>query len=271
MDFQSLARRDGEQLDKAYRVLGQERLVGNREPAAVQAESVQLGGAAGKGRKREPEALAPFLLVELGEEQAGQIADRLGLQEIELHEPLDRRLPGPVGVAQCPGDGRLVVEAQPLLGPARGKVQVTAHRPEEALGALEPAIFRVGQQPRRDEFGGLADAMQIFADPVERVEVAQAALAVLDVGLDDIAAVAHLQVAGVALGQFGGDEFGAAAGDDLLAEAGCASVEQSLLAPDPARLQEGGADADVLARRGDQLVGCPGPHGRPSSFKSHSR
>ena len=77
------------------------------------------------------------LLVELGEEQAGQVADGFGVEEIELHEPLDRRFPGAVGVMHHFGDVALVVEAEPLLGAAGGQVQVAADRPEEALGALE--------------------------------------------------------------------------------------------------------------------------------------
>ena len=98
-------------------------------------------------------------------------------------------------------------------------MQVAAHRPEEALGALEALELGGGEQPGPDEVGGPLDAVDIFADPVERVEVAQAALAVLDVGFDDVAAVAHPDVALVALGELGGDEFGGGAGDDLLAEA----------------------------------------------------
>ena len=60
-------------------------------------------------------------------------------------------------------------------------------------------------RPLSTRSAGPFDAEHIFADPVERVEVAQAALAVLDVGLDDVAAVAHPAVALVALGELGGD------------------------------------------------------------------
>ncbi len=57
----------------------------------------------------------------------------------------------------------------------------------------------------------------------------------------------------VALGELGGDEFGGGAGDDLLAEAAHGRVEQRLVAPQPARLEEGGADRHVLLRERDQL------------------
>ena len=105
--------------------------------------------------------------------------------------------------------------------------------------------------------------MHIFADPVERVEVAKTALAVLDVGLDDVAAVAHPDVPLVALGELGGDEFGGAAGDHFLAEAGHGEVEHLVVAPQPARFEEGGADRHVLLGERDQLRSPSGPNGRP--------
>jgi hypothetical protein len=78
---------------------------------------------------------------------------------------------------------RLQVEGQAVFGAAGDHVQVAAHRPEEVLGAVERAIFR-RQQADIDQFGRIAHLVDIFADPVERVQVAQAALALLHVGLD---------------------------------------------------------------------------------------
>ena len=135
-----------------------------------------------------------------------------------MHEALDGGFPGPVGVVHDFGDVPLMVEAEPLFGAPGSEVQMAAHRPEEALGALETLELGGGQKAGIDEVRGPLDAVHIFADPIERVEVAQTALAVFDVGLDDIAAVAHLDVALVALGKLGGDEFGRAAGDNFLAE-----------------------------------------------------
>ena len=206
VDFQSLSGGNGEQLDQPHRLLRQKVLVGNREAPAVEAEAVQLGRTAAEGGQREAAALGGHLFVQLRQEQPGQIADRLGLQEVELHEPLDRRLAGSVGIAQRRGDQRLVLEAQSFLGAARRQVQVAADRPEEALRPLEPAIFRRAQQPGLDQAGRAARLMQILSDPDQGLQVPQSALAVLDVRLDDIAAVAHLDVPPIALGELGGDE-----------------------------------------------------------------
>ena len=70
-----------------------------------------------QGRKREAAALVAHLLVELGKEQAGQVADRLRIQEVELHEALDRRFARPVGVAHRPGD--LPLMSKPSRSSAR--------------------------------------------------------------------------------------------------------------------------------------------------------
>ena len=55
-------------------------------------------------------------------------------------------------------------------------MEVASHRPQEVLGAVELAIFGPRQQPGLDEVGDVADVVRIFADPEERVEIAQAAL-----------------------------------------------------------------------------------------------
>ena len=104
-----------------------------------------------------------------------------------------------------------------------------------------------------DKVGGLLHAVDVFADPVERVEIAQAPLAVLDVGLDDVARVAHPPVALVALGELGGDEFGGGAGDDLGPETLHRLVENRLLAPDQPRFEKGGADGHVGFRQRHQV------------------
>ena len=67
----------------------------------------------------------------------------------------------------------------------------------------------------------------------------------------------------VALGELGGDELRRGAGDHLLAEAAHGRVEQFVVAPQPARLEEGGADRHVLLRERDQLRRASGSNGRP--------
>jgi hypothetical protein len=71
------------------------------------------------------------------EEHAGEVADVLRLQEVELHEPLDRALARALGVVHPPRDLALEIEGQPVLGALGDRVQVAADRQQEALGAAE--------------------------------------------------------------------------------------------------------------------------------------
>src|SRR5207302_8396395 len=92
--------------------------------------------------------------------------------------------PRMLGEAEPRRDLALAVERQPLLRPPGEKMHVTAHRPEKIAAAAEAAVFARIIDAERDQLFALAHAIDVFGDPVERVQVAQPALAVLDVGLD---------------------------------------------------------------------------------------
>src|SRR5690242_10878930 len=115
MDFQLLARSDGEQLEQAHRIRAEEIVAGDGDASTVEGETAETLGLAADRRKGEAETFLSQLLVELCEEEAGQVADGLRVQEVELHEALDRRFPGPVGVIHDLRDLRLIFEAEPLL------------------------------------------------------------------------------------------------------------------------------------------------------------
>ena len=169
-------------------------------------------------------------------------------------------------------DLALIVEAEPLLGAAGEQVEVAAHRPEEALGAVELAELRGGQQAGLDQVGRTSHAVDIFADPVERVEVAKAALALLDVGLDDVAAVAHPACAARRARRASPRRTRRPCRRRPPSGSGaCDRVEQLLVAPQPARLEQGGADGHVLLARARSARRPSGPNGRPSASRSHSR
>ena len=56
-----------------------------------------------------------------GAENAGQVADVLGDQEVVLHQPLDVEQPGPVGMPACPlmhGTGLLTASDPPTISHA---------------------------------------------------------------------------------------------------------------------------------------------------------
>jgi hypothetical protein len=149
----------------------------------------------------EPRSLFGLLVLKPGAENAGQVADILGDQKIVLHEPFDRGKARMVLIAETLGDIALNVEGEPLFGLAGEEMHVAAHRPEEIFGLFEKLEFAARQHAETDQFGGVADMVEVFGDPEQRVEIAQSALAFLDIGFDKIAGVPGLAVAFVALGR----------------------------------------------------------------------
>ena len=86
------------------------------------------------------------------------------------------------------------------------------------------------------------------------MEIAQAAFALLDVGLDDVAAVAHPAVALGPFFELQGDEVAGAAGQHVAAEAGLQGFEQGFVAPHVARFEQSRPYRLVGEGGGDRLV-----------------
>ena len=165
-----------------------------------------------------------------------------------LHETLDVGLAGARRIAELAGDRPLDVEAQTLLGPAGEEMQPASHRPQEFLAPPEKREFPRREEADRNQVVRVADAIDVFRDPEQRVEIAQAALALLDVGLDEVTRRAGALHPLLALRQFGGDEFRSGPGDDLLVESRLQRLEQSLVAGDETRFDQRRADRHVAAR-----------------------
>ena len=123
-----------------------------------------------------------FALLEVRADDGGEVADIFGGEEIMLHEAFDVPEARMRGVAEPHRDLALDVERQPLLGAPGEEVHVAAHRPEKVLAAAEHVVFVAVEHAALDQFLRLAHAIDVFGDPEQRVQVAQAALAVLDVG-----------------------------------------------------------------------------------------
>ena len=86
------------------------------------------------------------------------------------------------------------------------------------------------------------------------MQVAQAALAVLDVGFDQIARLPGAAVPFLALGELGGDEFGGGALHHFLVEPRDQFVVERLVAGQESRLEDRGADRHVAACLPDRFV-----------------
>ena len=124
-------------------------------------------------------------------------------------------------------------------------MHVAADRPEKILAAAEHVEFVAIEHFAIDQFLRLAHAIDVFGDPEQRVQVAQPALAVLHVRLDQITRLAGAAMALLALGELGGDEFRRGALHDFLFEArGQLAVERGIAEQMP-RLEQRRADGHV--------------------------
>ena len=176
-----------------------------------------------------------------------QITDLLRHEEIMLHEAFDARKRAGRMVVHALRQDALHLEGQTLLGPARHEMQVAAHPPQEFLAAVEFVEFVPRQQAGHDQFIDVAHVIDVFGDPEERVEVAQPALSLLDVRLDEVARGAGLPDALVALLELGMGEIRAGSAHDLPIEATAERIEGRDVAADEPRFEQGRADRHVFA------------------------
>ena len=104
-------------------------------------------------------------------------------------------------------------------GATRQEMQKAAHAPEKILAAAEGLHFfrceDAGFDGRRSDF--LIE--DVFRQPLQRMEIAQAAFAVLDVRFDLVSAFAGPACAFVAFRHFRVDELPRGSGDHFRAEA----------------------------------------------------
>ena len=132
-----------------------------------------------------------------------------------------------------------------------------AHVPEKFFAAAKQREFAGREKPSGDQLVGVADAVDVFGDPEEGIEVAQSSFALLDVGLNEIARRPRLPYPGFALRELGGDERGRRLGDDLLVETGPERLEQRLVASDEPSFEERCADGHVGAGLFQALIDGP--------------
>ena len=255
VDFQPFGLGQLKHFDEPHRIGAEPVIAGRAQPPAFDAVAFEHPGAL-RPTGEEPGARA-FLgefFVKVRQEHAGQAADPFHLQEIILHEPFDRAFAGAISKLHPFGHRALQIEGQAIFGAVGDDVHVAPRRQQEPFGAAETAIFGRCQQPDIDQFRPRADAVDIFPDPVERLQIAQAALAFLDVGFNHIAAVAHAFVPGIAFGQLLGEELALAAFDNLVPEPGAQFFVKRLFAPHQPAFEQRGADGEVFLRHPHRIA-----------------
>jgi hypothetical protein len=123
-----------------------------------------------------------------------------------LHELLDREGEAGILVAEHLRQLDLVVEQQPVLAPPGDGVQRPADAPQEVLAGEQPAVLVVGEEALLGELVQAADAEVAARHPADHLDVAQAAGAALDVGLEVVGGVVVAVMAGGLLGALGLEE-----------------------------------------------------------------
>ena len=249
-----------EQADEIDGVLGENVLVDGVDAAILDAE---VGGAPqpraaapaeGREQRVERGQRLQLLHLERRADDGGEIADLLGHEEIVPHEALDAAQAAFAPIAEAFGHQLLHIEGEPLLRPLGEEVQLAANRPQKALAATEAPIFLRREHAGLDEFGLGLVGIEMLGEPVQRMQVAQAAFAVLDIRLDQIARGAGASVAGVLLGELSLDERPRVALEHLLAEAMLEIGVERLVAEDEPRVEQRGADGHVGVAQPHALV-----------------
>ena len=201
-----------------------------------------------------------------GFEHAREAGDVARGDEQVLHEALDTILLAVARVTHARPDHRLEVEGQAFLGAAGDQVQMKSHGPEEVPGTANGLRFLLGDQPAAGgtdahQFGHALHAEGVARKPVQRLQVAQPAAALLQVRLDQEGAVAVARVAARAFGPLGREELSETPIGACLGEVLGEAREDGGLAGETARIeqrrQDGGIGFRVVEAIGDAARGMP--------------
>ena len=253
LKIEAVLERGVEDRKQLARLLGEFLLVLDADAPAFHHEAVD-GAPAQRRRQAEQRSSLLAAFLQQRAENAREIAHVARDQEVMLHETFDRGGAGAVHIAQARRDVALQIEGQAVFGPAGEIVDVAAHRGQEIVSLDEARGGLVVDDALVGELAHVGDAVEIFGDPVQCVEIAQAPLVLFDIGFQAIAGIPELQVAFVAFVELGLDEFRRRAALDLFLEAGDQFGRQFLVAPHPARFEERGADSEVGSGLADILV-----------------
>ena len=232
--------------DEARRALAERVLADRRDAPAGDVEPVAEGPRHRSGAV-DRSGVEPLSLQHRAEDPR-ELAHLLRDEEVVLHEPLDGEIAAARPVAHARRDLGLPVEGEAILRPLADDVEVRPDPPQEILRPREAVVLVLAEHAPLHELAEAIDAKEILGDPEQHVEVAQAALAVLHVGLQQIAGIAGTHVALVALAQLGSDELGLGARHQFREKALAERLVERLVAPHVARFEHGGPNRHVLAR-----------------------
>ena len=158
--------------------LGRQRRRARARPrASARSTPSGVGSSAGAARAAAQVAV---------EHRRADVLDLARVLEHLAHQPVDRAQAGLVGEPHPPRDPRLLLEEQAVRRAAGLQVQRAPHAQEELLGVVDGLALRGAQQPDAVERRRVGRLAERDPEPAERVDVAQAARALLQVGLEQV-------------------------------------------------------------------------------------
>ena len=127
------------------------------------------------------------------------------------------------------------------------------YRPKKILGGDEGFELFFQKYAAVDEIGGVFDAIDVFRDPEQRLQIAQAPLGLFDVGFDDIAQTL-LAVPRVALFQLGLDKAATGACKQIGLERFVKILRQRGICSDKPVFQQSGLNGEIFAPKGHAIA-----------------
>ena len=113
------------------------------------------------------------------------------------------------------------------------------------------------EQATIDQRGDVIDPVEIFGDPIERLQIAQPAFALFDIGLQHITLPALFAVPRGTFIKLCLDELRAGAGEKLVAQCVLQFGSQRRIARQIAHFQEGRADREILFAEPEAFLDRP--------------
>ena len=121
------------------------------------------------------------------QEYSGQIADFGGMQEILLHKYLNSAATTFVLVTHGFGHSILHIERQLLRRPITQQMKVTASGPKKIFSRSEIRELFICKNTDGHQIGCVLYTVNVFADPKQRLQIAQPAFAFFYVRFNNIA------------------------------------------------------------------------------------
>ena len=249
-----------EDADEADGVLLEDVRVLGGEFAATQEEAVEALGAVGAAGEEEVlERANDARAGGDGEREAllddlGDAVNGLRVAVVVLHERLDALEQDLLRVAEVGGEAGLRLEVEHIRRMLAHVMELVAHAEQEVVAALEGAQLGRLQVVLLLQLVHARDAEADAGHPQGVLVVAQAADAVLDVGLLHEDGVAVLRAAAGLVGEARGDVALGVVGEVVLAVGLGEILVERLGARDEARLEQGRLGADVARGLGEDLV-----------------